>query len=250
MAKSKKLKAVILAGGKGTRLEPYTHVFPKPLMPIGNRPILDIVLSQLASAGVDEAILTVGHEAAKFIKMVTAAGNFDLKIKYSVETKPLGTAGPLKLIKSLGSDFLVLNGDILTDLDFKKFLRFHKKHNRLATIASFEREQRIDFGVIESNGDIVSDYIEKPTKKYLVSMGIYAFKREILTYIPVNRRYDFPTLVKRLIKEKQPPAVYRHQGQWLDIGREDDYRRASELFFESSGRFLKSSNKSFNRRRR
>lgn len=250
MARSSKIKAVILAGGKGTRLKPYTHIFPKPLMPIGNRPILDIVLSQLASAGVDEAIVTVGHESAKFMKMVTAAGSFDLKISYSIETKPLGTAGPLKLIKSLGSDFFVLNGDILTDLDFKKFMRFHKKNNRLATIASFEREQTIDFGVIESDGDIVSDYIEKPTDKYLVSMGIYAFKREILTYIPVNRRYDFPTLVKKLIRENRPPAVYRHHGQWLDIGREDDYRRASELFFESSGRFLKAGNKSFSRRRR
>jgi NDP-sugar pyrophosphorylase family protein len=244
------MKAVILAGGKGSRLEPYTHVFPKPLMPLGNRPILEIVLTQLASAGIDEAILTVGHQAAKLIRMVTAAGDFDLKIKYSVESKPLGTAGPLKLIKALGSDFLVLNGDILTDLDFGRFIEFHRKKGRIATIASFERKLNIDFGVIETDGDLVTEYLEKPQIRQLVSMGVYAFKREILKYIPEGKRFDFPDLVQKLLKEGIQPAVYRHRGEWLDIGREDDYKEAGRIFFRKNKRFLKAGSKSFNRRGR
>ena len=244
------MKAVILAGGKGSRLEPYTYVFPKPLMPIGNRPILDIVLTQLASAGIDEAILTVGHQAARLIKMVTAAGEFDLKVRYSIEKSPLGTAGPLKLIRGLGRDFLVLNGDILTDLDFKKFMNFHIQNGAIATIASFKRRQDIDFGVIVSEGNRVTDYLEKPQASYLVSMGIYAFKREILDFIPTGRRFDFPDLVQKLLRDGISPAVYRHRGEWLDIGRPDDYRQAVERFFKKTRRFLGPDRKSYSRRRR
>lgn len=244
------MKAVILAGGKGSRLEPFTHVFPKPLMPIGNRPILEIILQQLASAGIDEAILTVGHQAAKLIKMVTAAGDFDLKIRYSEEEKPLGTAGPLKLIKNLGRDFLVLNGDVLTDLNFAKFIDFHLKTGAIATIGAFERNLNIDFGVIETEDDRVVDYYEKPQIESLVSMGVYAFKRDILKYIPSGRRLDFPDLVHKLLYKKIYPAVYRHRGEWLDIGRPDDYKKAIETFFGKRRRFLKAGGKPFSRRNR
>lgn len=242
------MKAVILAGGRGTRLEPFTHVFPKPLMPIGDRPILDIVLTQLAQAGIDEAILTVGHQASKFIKMVAAAGDFGLKIRYSEETKPLGTAGPLRLINNLGTDFLVLNGDILTDLDFKSFIKYHRRQKQPATIAAFSRRLKVDFGVIETDGDLVADYLEKPHLDYLVSMGIYAFKKEILQYIPKGRRFDFPELVQALLADDRPPAIYRHRGEWLDIGRPDDYKLAVETFFRKHKRFLGNGSKKFNRR--
>jgi len=244
------MKAVILAGGKGSRLEPYTHVFPKPLMPIGNRPILEIVLEQLACAGISEAILTVGHQAAKLMKMVTAAGEFDLKIRYSEEEKPLGTAGPLTLIKGLGNDFLVLNGDILTDLDFGKFIDFHLKNNAIATIGSYRRDLHIDFGLIETEDDRVVDYYEKPEIESLVSMGIYAFKRDILKYIPAGKPFDFPDLVHALLDHDLHPVVYRHRGEWLDIGRPDDYKRAVEVFFRKSKRFFKTERKSFTRRGR
>ncbi|MFH1699369.1 MAG: nucleotidyltransferase family protein [Candidatus Zixiibacteriota bacterium] len=244
------MKAVILAGGKGSRLEPFTYVFPKPLMPIGNHPILEIVLSQLSRAGIDEAILTVGHEASKLIKMVTAAGDFDLRIRYSEEKKPLGTAGPLKLIKNLGEDFLVLNGDILTDIDFKKFIEYHKNNKAIATVASYRRKQPIDFGVIEAAGDRITAYREKPNVEYLVSMGIYAFKRKILEYIPANKKFDFPQLVNKLLKLKIYPAVYQHKGEWLDIGRPDDYTRAIKLFFKKGKRFSAKNVKTFNRRNR
>jgi len=244
------MKAVILAGGRGSRLEPYTHVFPKPLMPVGNRPILDIVLRQLAWAGISEVILTVGYQAAKLMKMVTAAGEFDLKIKYSVEKEPLGTAGPLKLISGLGRDFLVLNGDVLTDLDFKSFLDFHLKTGAVATIASFRRNLDIDFGVIETKGNRVIDYYEKPRIESLVSMGVYAFRRDILKYIPSRRPFDFPELVHVLLDNDIHPAVYRHRGEWLDIGRPDDYKKAVQIFFRKSARFLGAKDKSFSRRGR
>jgi len=244
------MKAVILAGGRGSRLEPYTHVFPKPLMPVGNRPILDIVLKQLGRAGISEAILAVGFQWAKLMKMVTAAGEFDLKIRYSVEKEPLGTAGPLKLINGLGRDFLVLNGDVLTDLDFKSFLDFHVKTGAMATIASFRRNLDIDFGVIETKGNRVIDYYEKPRIESLVSMGVYAFRRDILKYIPSRRPFDFPDLVHALLDDDVHPAVYRHRGEWLDIGRPDDYKKAVQIFFRKSARFLGAKDKSFSRRGR
>jgi len=244
------MKAIILAGGKGSRLEPYTHVFPKPLMPIGNLPILEIVLRQLAAAGIGEAVLTVGHQAARLIKMVTAAGDFDIRIRYSEEEKPLGTAGPLKLVRNPGRDFLVLNGDILTDLDFEKFIDFHRQNKAIATIAAFRRNLNIDFGVIEAEGNRVIDYYEKPQIESLVSMGIYAFKRDVLKYIPSGKRFDFPDLVHILLDNDLSPAVYRHRGEWLDIGRPEDYRSAVETFFRKQRRFLKGDGKKFNRRGR
>jgi NDP-sugar pyrophosphorylase family protein len=244
------MKAVILAGGKGSRLEPYTHVFPKPLMPIGNRPILEIVLGQLAQAGISEAVLTVGHQAAKLMKMVTAAGDFDLKIRYSEEEKPLGTAGPLALIRGLGADFLVLNGDILTDLDFGTFIEYHKKKKAIATIASYQRDLHIDFGLIETEGDRVMDYYEKPEIESLVSMGVYCFRRDVLQYIPKGMPFEFPDLVHALLDDDRHPVVYRHRGEWLDIGRPEDYKRAVEVFFRKSKRFLGTGRKSFTRRGR
>jgi NDP-sugar pyrophosphorylase family protein len=245
------MKAIILAGGKGSRLAPYTHVFPKPLMPVGNRPILEIVLAQLATAGIVEAILTVGHESARLFKMVTAAGAFDLKISYSEESKPLGTAGPLTLVKNPGRHFLVLNGDILTDLNFKKLIDFHLKSGRLATVAAHRRRLQVDFGVIEAEGGVIMDYLEKPSLDYTVSMGVYVFDKKVLDYIPRRKRFDFPDLVRRMIEDGRYPAVYEHSGIWLDIGREADYREAIQTFFSQKSRFLATrQSKRFNRRSR
>lgn len=162
----------------------------------------------------------------------------------------MGTAGPLKLIRGLGRDFLVLNGDILTDLDFTKFIDFHLKKKAIATIASFQRDLHIDFGLIETDKDRVIDYYEKPEIESLVSMGIYAFKRDILKYIPAGKPFDFPDLVHALLDNDLHPVVYRHRGEWLDIGRPDDYRKAVEVFFSKSQRFLGVTRKSFTRRGR
>jgi NDP-sugar pyrophosphorylase family protein len=231
-------QAVILAGGEGRRLLPYTKVLPKPLWPVGELPIVEILLRQLARAGIKEVILAVGYQA-ELIKMIVGDGNqFGLKVRYSKEDKPLGTAGPLKKIKGLDSNFLVLNGDLLTDLPFRDFIRAHLRMKRIATVAVFKRSVKVDFGVVVEKDQEIIDYLEKPVLGYSVSMGIYAFRREILDYIP-SKRFDFPDIVHRLIQEGRNPAVYRFGGRWLDIGRPDDWEKADRLFERKPQLFLR-----------
>jgi NDP-sugar pyrophosphorylase family protein len=218
---------VILAGGKGTRLWPYTSVLPKPLLPVGDRPILEIVLGQLAHAGVSRATLAVGHMAHLFPQVLGRTGRRGMRIDYVTEKKPMGTAAPLRNISGLNSTFLVLNGDILTDLDFRALVRFHRQKRAVATIATFRRSVGVDFGVIETNGSgLVDDYFEKPKLQYRVSMGVYVFEPGILKHIPRRGRFDFPDLVLRLLEANLPVASFPFRGRWLDIGRPDDFHAA------------------------
>ncbi|MCX6826958.1 MAG: sugar phosphate nucleotidyltransferase [candidate division Zixibacteria bacterium] len=230
-------QAVILAGGEGRRLLPYTKILPKPLWPVGNVPIIEILLRQLAKSGIKEAILAVGHQA-ELIKMILGDGKqLGLKVHYSQEAKPLGTAGPLKKIKRLDDNFLVLNGDLLTDLPFHSFMTAHLKYQPMATVAVFRRSIKADFGVISEKNHKIIKYLEKPSMDYSVSMGIYAFNRKILNYIP-DRKFDFPELVKRLIKLGQNPLTYHFRGRWLDIGRTDDWEKADRIFRRKPKLFL------------
>ncbi|SYZ74427.1 Glucose-1-phosphate adenylyltransferase [Candidatus Zixiibacteriota bacterium] len=238
MSRSRKItQAVILAGGEGRRLLPYTKVLPKPLWPVGGLPIVEVLLRQLSAAGIKEVILAVGYQA-EMIRMIIGDGRqFGLKVRYAYEEKPLGTAGPLKKIRGLDSDFLVLNGDLLTDLPFKKFIESHFKLGRMATVAVFKRTVKVDFGVVVEKNRKIIDYREKPVLGYSVSMGIYAFRREVLKYIP-DRRFDFPDIVHKLIKVDENPAVFDFGGRWLDIGRPDDWERADRLFEKKPQLFL------------
>ena len=224
------MKAVILAGGLGTRLKPYTTVFPKPLMPIGESPILEIIIKQLKAKGFDEITLAVGHLSELIMAFFNNGSKYGLKIEYSKEEKKLGTAGGLGLLKNkLEDDFLVMNGDVLTGLDFSEFLEFHKKTGSIATIALNRRHVDIDFGVVEldENRTLIG-YIEKPKIDYLVSMGVYAFNESILEYIPSHEYLDIPDLMKRLLSEGEKVNGFIHDGYWLDIGRPDDYIKANE----------------------
>jgi NDP-sugar pyrophosphorylase family protein len=223
------MKAVILAGGKGTRLKPYTTVFPKPLMPLGDEPILEIVIGQLKSHGFDEAIITVGHLAELIMTFFGDGSRFGAKIIYSREDKPLGTAGGLGLLKEeLNETFLMMNGDVLTTLDFSDLVNYHKRNGAIATIALNKREVDIDFGVVEiDDGNSIVGYKEKPKNEYLVSMGVYVFEPMVLEYIEPNEYLDFPDLIKKLISNGETVKGYVYDGYWLDIGRPDDYERAS-----------------------
>ena len=226
------MKAVILAGGKGTRLKPYTTVFPKPLMPIDDKPILEIVIGQLKSHGFDEAIITVGHLAELIMTFFGDGSKFGIKIKYSREDKPLGTAGGLGLIKEeLNETFLMMNGDVLTTLNFSDLVNYHKRNGAIATIALNKRDVKIDFGVVEiDDGNSIVGYTEKPEIDYLVSMGVYVFDPQVLGYIRPKEYLDFPDLIKELISNGETVKGYVYDGYWLDIGRPDDYERANEEF--------------------
>lgn len=227
-------RAVILAGGKGSRLYPYTTVFPKPLMPIQEKPILEIVLSQLQQAGVEHVTLAVGYLAELIQAYFGNGEKLGLRIDYSREDQPLGTAGPIRLIDQLDSDFLVMNGDVLCNLDYAEMYRFHRAHGGLATVGTYHKEVFINLGVLELGADhAICDYIEKPTLKYLVSMGIYYFRPEILDWIPRNQALDLPDLMKQLIAAQTPattPQAFVFDGLWLDIGRQQDYAEAQALF--------------------
>jgi NDP-mannose synthase len=233
------MKAVILAGGKGTRLAPYSTVFPKPLMPLGEMPILEVILRQLKAHGFREATLAVGHLAELLRAYFNNGSKLGLTISYSVEQKPLGTAGPLALVDGLDAPFLVMNGDILTDLNYSDLHRFHRERGSTATIATYIRQVKIDFGVIENNGgDLLAKYIEKPSFNYRVSMGVYVFSPKVLDFIEKDVYLDFPDLIQRLMKAGEPVRSYAFSGRWLDIGRPDDYQQAVTDFEKTKDTYL------------
>ena len=234
------MQAVVLAGGKGTRLAPYTKILPKPLMPIGDLPILEILLRQMKRAGIQEVTLTVGHLAELLRAFFQDGGNLGLSIDYSYEEKPLGTAGPLSLLRDrLSSTFVVTNGDVLTTLDLEQIIASHRRSGAAATIAMHARRVRIDLGVLQFNGSYqLTDYIEKPTYDFHVSMGIYVFEPRVLDFIPYNQYLDFPDLVLKMIADGECVKGYPFDGYWQDLGRPDDYEQAVRDFAELRQKFL------------
>lgn len=222
---------VILAGGKGTRLMPYTTSLPKPLMPVGEHPILDILLRQLANQGFHRITLAVGHLAGLIQAYFKEGQDWGVEINYAYETTPLGTAGPIARLPRHERALLVLNGDLLTNLDFGKIVRFHYENRATATIGTKRRTESVQFGVVEtsSNGQIVQ-FREKPNLDYLVSMGIYVFSPQVREFIPRGQKFDFPDLIQRLIASGQKVLAYESEAYWMDIGRPDDYQKANEEF--------------------
>jgi NDP-sugar pyrophosphorylase family protein len=234
------MKAVILAGGKGTRLRPYTTSFPKPLMPIDEKPILEIIIEQLKAKGFDEFILNIGHLAELMKAFFGDGSKLGVSIKYSREDNPLGTAGGLGLVKKeLGDTFLVMNGDILTSLDYSEMVRFHRKNKAIATVGLNRRSVHIDFGVIEvDRKKNIKEYTEKPKIDYLVSMGVYIFEPDVLEYIKPNEHLNMPDLIKKLMADGKTVKGFIHEGYWLDIGRPEDYQKAQDEFGSNRERFL------------
>jgi len=227
-----------LAGGKGTRLYPYTTVLPKPLMPIGEYTILEIIIKQLVAHGFSKITITVNHQAELIKSFFGDGQRWNINIDYSLETKPLSTMGPLTLIDDLPDKFLVMNGDILTNLNFSNFYESHN-YSDLFTISSFTREINSNFGVLGINKDNrLINFQEKPILNFDVSMGIYMLSRSVLNYIPLDQKYGFDDLMLDLISQNLYPQVNKFDGYWLDIGRPDDYATAHEQFVTRISEFL------------
>ena len=236
----KDIRVVILAGGKGTRLQPYTKVLPKPLIPIGDMPILEVVLRQLKSYGFEKITLAVNHLANLICAFFGDGSDFGLQIDYCMETMPLGTAGSISLIENLTDTFLVMNGDLLTTIDYTSLIRFHIDSGSCATISIFPRTVKIDFGVLYINqkGELLN-YKEKPVLEYLVSMGINVFDKSVLDFIPRNQYLDIPALMMQLKNAGKEIQTYKSNCKWLDIGRADDYETAVNLFKKSQDEYLR-----------
>lgn len=225
------MRAVILAGGKGRRLHPYTAVFPKPLVPVGDRPILAIVVDQLRRAGFTRLTLAVGHLAGLIQAYFGDGSGFGIHIDYSIESTPMGTAGPLSLLDDLDDDFLVMNGDLLTDLDISAFVAAHRAAGAIGTIAVYRKVVDLTLGVLSLDAESqVTDYVEKPSFDYMVSTGIYCFKPAVLEYLVSGVPCDLPDLIRLLIGRRQRIHGYLFEGNWLDIGRPEDYEAALNLF--------------------
>lgn len=235
-----KMKAVILAGGKGMRLRPYTHIIPKPLMPIGDKAILEIILDQLLSAGFEEIHLAVGYQADYIKTFLNGKLKYNNKIKFSHEKEPLSTAGPIKLVENyVNEDFLVINGDTLTDLSYSDFIKFHKDSGNIGTVAVYKKSVNIDLGVLKLDEyNNIKDYIEKPIYEHFVSTGIYAFKPEVFKYIDEGEKIGFPDLVKRLIGRGEKLSTYQINGTWMDLGRPQDYEEATDFYEKNKAVFM------------
>ena len=233
------VQAVILAGGKGSRLHPYTKVLPKPLVPLDDFPIAEIIVRQLKFYGLKNIVISTGHLAELIETYFGDGRRWGVCIRYVHEDKPLGTAGALKLINQLADDFLVINGDTLTNINFEKLITFHRSKGATATIVVKERIVKTDFGVIECDKkNMFLDYIEKPEHRSFVSTGINVFNKKGQNHIKQNESLGMPELMLRFKACKQPIYCYKTKDIWLDLGRPDDLEKAQGVFKRNKKKFL------------
>ncbi len=225
--------AVIQAGGKGTRLRPYTHVLPKPLMPVGDLPVIEMLLMWLRRWGIKKTYITTGYLGHLIRALCTDGEKWDMEIKYTEEKEPMGTVGALNLLNGhLKETFLTINGDLITDIDLREFRKFHLQHGGLLSVAVTEKNIKVDLGVLDSMENVMTGFREKPTIKFKVSMGIYYMEPALLDLIPGGVPFGFDDLVHEMIEQKLPVHTYEHSGLWLDIGREEDFINAQKDFME------------------
>jgi NDP-mannose synthase len=228
------MRAILLAGGMGTRLKPYTTLIPKPLVPIGGEfSIIEIVIRQLKKHGFNRITVAVNHLAELIMAFIGNGSRWGIVIDYSIETTPLGTIGPLTLIPDLPEHFLVMNGDVLTDLDYSSFYRDHARQNKAVSVAAFKRDAKIDFGVLQYDaGGHLTAFQEKPVYHFDVSMGVYCISRKIIEALPRGEKYGFDNLMLDGIKNKSDIHIHPFEGFWLDVGRPEDYDYVNENYPE------------------
>ncbi len=225
------MKAVILAGGLGTRLKPFTQIIPKPLLPIGESSVIEIQILQLKKYGIEEIYIATNYKAEYIEAYIGSGAKYGVKIQFSKEEKPLGTCGPLTLLKDkLTGPFILLNGDILTTLDFAKAYDFAIRNDALITVLTKEVITPFNFGKIISENDYIVDVVEKPDLKLEILSGIYILKPEVIKLIPDNTYYGIDSLLKNMIRDRMKVAKYVIEDYWLDIGMISDYNHAQELY--------------------
>lgn len=238
MERTDKRTAIVLAGGKGTRLRPYTMTIPKPLAPIGDKPIVELMIERLVRAGFQRIVLAVNHMGDLIRAYFGDGSRWGVEINYSMEDEPLGTVGPLRIIDGLPENFLVVNADVLTDLKFCFLLESQAASDAIFTVAAIRREERIEYGVLSVQDDKLIGFREKPVFEHMVSMGVYAASRRIVDYIPPAGPFGFDQLMLKLLAAEEKVVVHHHHGFWLDIGRPDDYAVANEMIAREKDRFL------------
>jgi NDP-mannose synthase len=235
------MKAVILAAGEGTRLRPYTKVLPKPLLPLGERPMLDILLRQLAYYGFTEITVTAFwlRDAIRLFLQMMQSELPNVKLTYVAQDKLMGTAGGISSLPNLDDTFLVMNADVLTTMNYADLMRYHKEKGAALTIGMYPKKIKISLGVLQMDADNnLLGYAEKPESSYPVSMGIYVFDPSALPYIPPNDYMDLPTLAKRLMDDQKRVVVYPFDGHWIDIGKPEDFTEAQEQYEKLKNEFL------------
>ncbi len=227
------MKVVIQCGGMGTRLRPYTMVLPKPLMPVGTKPVLELLLRWLRRNDIQDVYITTGYLAHLIRSFCGDGRQWDMRIKYTEEREPLGTIGPLGLLRDeLDETFLVINGDILTDLSITAFADCHRSFGGLVTVASARRHTKMEFGVIEQIGGRIVGFKEKPVLSNLMSMGIYCMDPKIMKHIPSGIPFGFDDLILCMLGRGLPIFSFPHEGLWLDIGRVEDFQSAQQLSWD------------------
>jgi NDP-mannose synthase len=233
------VRAILLAGGKGTRLQPFTATVPKPLVPLDDVPIIEVVVAQLRHHGVRELTVVTGHLAELIRAFLGDGSRFGVHIDYLKEETPLDTAGCLGLIDRPPEPFFVMNGDLLTTMSFRELMAFHRRHDAIATVATYPREVTVDLGVLQVDEDgRLLDYVEKPRYDFTVSMGIYCFDPRVCEFVGRDERISMPDLILRLRDRGENVRCYREACYWLDIGRPSDYAAAIEEFRRDRARFL------------
>lgn len=229
------LQAVIMAGGSGTRLKPLTDDVPKPMLPVGDRPLMELLIKQLKQAGIRRVNITTHYKSTKITDHFGDGQRFGIELNYVNEDRPLGTAGALGMLQATRSPLLVVNGDILTSVDFRAMLAYHREHKAMLTVGVRKYDLNVPYGVVESDGAFVQGLVEKPLLSFLVNAGIYLLEPSVYSFIPNDQHYNMTDLIQRLIGENYPVVSFPILEYWLDIGNHVDYQQAQDDL--KNGRF-------------